>query len=308
MPKARRLVVFTDLDGTLLDHDSYSFDAASETLALMRQARVPLILCSSKTRTEIEHLRRQLDCSHPFVSENGAAVFIPMGYFPFAIAGARKRDSYEVLEHSRPYKEVVDVLHRTAAGLHAAVSGFSTMSVREVAKACSLSLSEAKRARCREYDEPFRLVGATAAARDRLCRALNRTGLRCVRGGRFDHVTGGADKGTGVEALQSLYRRAIGNVLTVGLGDSLNDLTMLRAVDLPVIVRNPAAGATTCLRRHFPAARVSRFRGPAGWAEMVDHILTEQGIFKRPVVPKRGARRSQGDRDRRSAAERTGDA
>jgi mannosyl-3-phosphoglycerate phosphatase len=308
MPTARRLVVFTDLDGTLLDHDSYSFDAASETLALMRQARVPLILCSSKTRREIEYLRRRLDCSHPFVIENGAAVFIPLGYFPFTIAGTRRRDRYEVLEHGRPYKEVVEVLHRTAARFRAAVSSFSTMSVREVAEACSLSLSEAKRARCREYDEPFRLVGATAAARDRFCRALSRAGLQCVRGGRFDHVTGCADKGTGVLALQSLYRRAIGNVLTVGLGDSGNDLAMLRAVELPVIVRNPAAGATASLRRQLPMARVSRFRGPAGWAETMDLILTEQGVGRRPVPMTQGTVRSRGARERRSAAERTGNA
>ena len=31
-------VVFTDLDGTLLDHQSYSFEAAREALARLRQA------------------------------------------------------------------------------------------------------------------------------------------------------------------------------------------------------------------------------------------------------------------------------
>jgi predicted mannosyl-3-phosphoglycerate phosphatase (HAD superfamily) len=111
-----------------------------------------------------------------------------------------------------------------------------------------------------------------------------------------------------VAVLQSLYRRAIGNVLTVGLGDSGNDLTMLRAVELPVIVRNPAAGATAYLRRQLPAARVSRLRGPAGWAEMVDHILTEQGVGRSPVPMTQGTVRSRGARERRSAAERTGNA
>lgn len=304
MTHSRILVVFTDLDGTLLDHQTYSSEAASVALARIGRAEVPLVLCSSKTRLEIERVRQRLTSFHPFVSENGAAVFIPPDYFPFAVPGARERDRYLVLEYGRPYREVVDLLHRTAARLDVAVVGFSDMSVEEVAEACGLPLADARLARAREYDEPFRVVAGGSAARDRLRCGLRRAGLRSVAGGRFDHATGCADKGTSVAQLTALYRRVDGRVLTVGLGDSLNDLPLLGEVDIPVIVRNPAAGATAQLRRKLPAAQVTGVPGPAGWAEAVNRILAGHGVGQVQLLSARREGGGHGGQGRRGAATR----
>ena len=49
-----KIIVFTDLDGTLLHPRTYSFEAAMPALKLIKEKDVPLILCSSKTRAEIE--------------------------------------------------------------------------------------------------------------------------------------------------------------------------------------------------------------------------------------------------------------
>ena len=76
------LVVFTDLDGTLLDHHSYSWAAAEEALKELERRRVPLVLVTSKTRAEVEALQRKLGSVQPFVTENGGGIFIPHGYFP----------------------------------------------------------------------------------------------------------------------------------------------------------------------------------------------------------------------------------
>jgi mannosyl-3-phosphoglycerate phosphatase len=262
MTNARTLAVFTDMGGTLLDHQTYSFEAASDALARIRLAGVPLVLCSSKTRPEIERVRQRLNSFHPFVSENGAAVFIPPDYFPFVVPGALERAGYLALEYGRPYPEVVDLLHRTASRLHVAMVGFSDLSVQEIAEACGLPLEDAQLARAREYDEPFRVVAGGSAARDRLRRALRRAGLQCIAGGRFDHASSCAGKGASVARLGALYRRVDGPLLTVGLGDSLSDFPLLREVDIPVIVRNPGAGATAQLRRKLPAARVTDSPAP----------------------------------------------
>ena len=44
------LLVFTDLDGTLLDHHSYSHAAALPGLERLRGLEVPVIPVTSKTR------------------------------------------------------------------------------------------------------------------------------------------------------------------------------------------------------------------------------------------------------------------
>ena len=77
MPK---VVLFSDLDGTLLDHETYSFQDASEALELIKTKGIPLVLCTSKTREEIQHYRNLLDNRYPFISENGGGIFIPKNY------------------------------------------------------------------------------------------------------------------------------------------------------------------------------------------------------------------------------------
>lgn len=76
-----RIIIITDLDGTLLHPKTYSFEKAMPALRLIKEMGIPLVFCSSKTRTEVEVWRQRLENSHPFISENGGGIFIPDGYF-----------------------------------------------------------------------------------------------------------------------------------------------------------------------------------------------------------------------------------
>ena len=78
-------VIFTDLDGTLLDRETYTWEAARPALDRVKRQGIPWVLVTSKTRGEVEFWRRCLGNEHPFIVENGGAVFVPAGYFPFAI-------------------------------------------------------------------------------------------------------------------------------------------------------------------------------------------------------------------------------
>src|SRR4030042_1090542 len=91
MKKTDRILVFTDLDGTLLDHRNYSFEPARPALRLLRESGIPLIICTSKTRAEVEEIRAALGNTDPFVVENGGAVFVPEGDLPIGLHAARRR-------------------------------------------------------------------------------------------------------------------------------------------------------------------------------------------------------------------------
>lgn len=266
-------VVFTDVDGCLVDHSTYSFQEAAGALARLRERGVPLVLCSSKTRAEIERLQQELGTSDPFVSENGGAVFVPEGYFPFDLPGARAIAGYQVIDLGRPYQEVVDALHAAAHRAGVRVVGFSDMTVAEVAEETGLSLPAARLAKLREHDEPFRIVEGDPAQRARLFRGLSAAGLRATEGGRYHHASGATDKGVAVGLLLRFYRWAHGQIVSVGLGDSLNDVPFLRRVDLAFVVANPASGATERVARQVPSARVTAAAGPAGWHEAMAGIL-----------------------------------
>jgi mannosyl-3-phosphoglycerate phosphatase len=132
---------------------------------------------------------------------------------------------------------------------------------------------DAQLAKLREYDEPFRFLDPDPSAKSRFLKALHRRGLKATSGGRFDHVTGDADKGRAVAELRGLLPHHLGPVVMAGLGDGLNDVSMLREVDLPIIVRSDLNGATGRMLRKVPTAQVTNACGPAGWAEAVTSLL-----------------------------------
>ena len=48
----RAVVVFTDLDGTLMDHDSYDVAPAKPALDALAARSIPVVPVTSKTRAE----------------------------------------------------------------------------------------------------------------------------------------------------------------------------------------------------------------------------------------------------------------
>jgi mannosyl-3-phosphoglycerate phosphatase family protein len=267
------LFIVTDLDGTLLDPKTYDVGPARDVLVRVTRSGIPLVLCSSKTRAEIEALQQRLDLHHPFIAENGGAIVAPLGYFDRIPPDAIVDGGRFVWPLGRPYQDVVRALREVATEERVPYVGFSDMTVGDVAEECGLPVLDAQLAKLREFDEPFRLLDPDPALRSRFLKALHKRGLKAVSGGRYDHVTGNADKGRAVVALRSLIPDRVGPVVLAGLGDGFNDVSMLREVDLPVIVRSDMNGAAGRMLRKVPTAHVTDACGPAGWAEAVTSLL-----------------------------------
>lgn len=253
-------LIFTDLDGTLLDHHTYSFEPARPAIERLRRLEIPWLFVTSKTRAETEFWRRLLGNDHPFIVENGAAAIIPPGYFG--------RAAPEKLEWGRPYADLVAALDEAAREARCPVRGFHDMSVEAVAAACHLPPEQAALAKQREYDEPFELLDPSREAA--LLEALGRRGVRVSRGGRFYHASGPADKAQAVLALRRLYEERAGPLTTIGLGDAMNDLAFLRVVDIAVVVRSAQAPR---LMAELAGARLTAQAGPEGWNAAVLELL-----------------------------------
>ena len=234
------LVVYSDLDGTLLDHHTYSFAPAAAALEALKQRGIPLVLCSSKTRAEMIPLHRELGLEAPFIAENGGGVFAPEGN-PLARGDAWRQagQGWRVLAIGLPITE----LRARAGGFlnRLGLKGFGQLSDREVAGLTGLSRPQAALARQREFNEPILPPSSQTQARELLA-AAREAGLQVTRGGRFWHLLGGGDKGKAVRLLNGLYARRDPGLTTMALGDALNDLPMLAAVERPVLVARPGGG------------------------------------------------------------------
>ncbi|WP_373002334.1 HAD-IIB family hydrolase [Marinobacter sp.] len=269
------LIIFSDLDGTLLDHDDYRWQAAGPALARLRAANIPLILNSSKTMPEIRALRDELGNTDPFIVENGAAVVIPPGTFG--------NSDEEVVNFGATRDRVLEVLGAQRRK-GARFKGFADMSADELAAETGLDPAAAGRAKERLGTEPLIWQG-TDDALAQFEAALGAEQLRLVPGGRFLHAMGIFDKADGARFLLSKYkehytkqnREQYGDepVLAIALGDSPNDQQMLESADIPVVIRGVKSEEV-----QLPSAKHamrSLKPGPEGWNECVLNLLFEYG-------------------------------
>lgn len=262
---AARPVIFSDIDGTLIDHD-YDPGPARSLIPHLAVRGVPLILCSAKTRAEQEPLRAGLGISGPFIVENGSAVILPRG----DLLRGDTTAAHDTIELGLPAAIIRAALADARRELGLALVGYGDLSPEEVAAMTGLSLDGAVRAMRREYSETIVSPLATTDL-TRLSDFLRGRGLSITHGGRFHTVVAAAaDKGTAIRALLPRLRAALGPIRTIGIGDSANDGPLLAAVDRAYVVRRPDG-----IAQPFPGLRVQRVAGvgPAGWAMVVADLL-----------------------------------
>jgi mannosyl-3-phosphoglycerate phosphatase len=261
------LVFITDLDGTLLDAD-HSCAAALPALERLQRLRVPLVFCTSKTRAEVEAIRRRLNNRDPFIVENGGALYVPDGALPLELNSPTRRGGCAVVEFGDHYPKLIRSLRRASAESGCAVHGFHQMSVEDISRCCQMPPEAARLAKQREYDEPFKILDGDPP---KLLAAIEKQKKRWTRGGCFYHILGANDKAHCVNLLIHYYREAFGNVTTVGLGDGPNDVGFLNLVDFPLVLESAASEE---LAAAIPRAQLCRYGGgPEAWNRGVLNAL-----------------------------------
>ena len=268
-----KLIIFTDLDGTLLDQETYSFEPARPALFLIEQKGIPLVLSSSKTRAEIEFYRKKLENDHPFISENGGAVFVPKYYFSFQFPYDKELDGYFALELGTFHLQIIEALESIKKETGIPIRGFSDLTENELTSLCGLNPKEAAFAKKREYDEPFVIEGGEREI-DIVEEKIKEKGMNYAWGGKFHHILGKSDKGKAVEILKELYENQFFPISTIAIGDSLNDLPMLLAVDHPVFLKGREDHSLKIPLKTQNLTMVEG-AGPYAWNEAVLSLLNK---------------------------------
>jgi len=265
-----KIIIFTDLDGTLLNHHDYAFSDAAPALERIKQHRIPLVIVTSKTRREVEPLREALSIDDPFIVENGGGIFFPAGYLGLYIKNALKTEGYDLLRLGLPYVQVRRVFEKWRRELDA--KGFGDMAANEIATLTGLSEEQAMRAKDREFTEPFTLgLGQDSNA---LAALAEQAGMAVTKGGRFYHLIGkDQDKGRAVCMVRDIFQQHTGaKIITVGLGDSENDRSFLEQVDIPILIPHPVHGYLDMDR---PGLLRAEMPGSRGWNAVMEGLLDE---------------------------------
>lgn len=267
-------LIFSDLDGSLLDHDSYSHQAADELLSELESRHIPVILTTSKTRAEVMAIRQELQNQHPFIIENGAAIFIPKDYFRHKPKDCIERDGFWVYRLSEMRNHWLRLLERAKTLFPHSFSHFSAMKEEVIAQVTGLSLQQAQQANEREFGEPITWLGVDTAKQEFIS-WLEEQGGHVQQGGRFLHLSGDCNKGEALAWLSREYvqQGVLNHHKTIAIGDSGNDIEMLEGADLALIIRSPV----------HPPPKLKRPRGfftsdefgPVGWNSGLRKIISD---------------------------------
>jgi mannosyl-3-phosphoglycerate phosphatase len=252
-----KYIVVTDLDGTLLDHQTYEFTTAKKAIAQLQQQQIPIILNSSKTQAEISAIRSKLNNQEPFVCENGGV-----------LCGLNSATDIQHL--GTPRQEFLGSLRSIKQKLELNYQGFAEATVEDVVRWTGLTVTAAKQAMQREATEPL-LWQDTEPALSNFRQELEQLGLQCVKGGRFYHVMGIFNKASCFSKLKAYYSQGNSEeIRIIALGDSPNDLPMLEQADHAVVI--PTAKKTNLSLNHNSVFFATQL-GPAGWQSGIEHLL-----------------------------------
>ncbi|TAF57424.1 MAG: HAD-IIB family hydrolase [Oscillatoriales cyanobacterium] len=268
------VIIFTDLDGTLLNAQDYRYDAAIPTLERLKALGIPVIPVTSKTRAEVEVLRSDLGLRDPFVVENGSGIFIEADDDRFPVETDQRIDGYRVIPLGSDYLDARDRLARLGQALGVQLCGFGDLQPEDLYGITGLTIEAAKRAQARDFTEPFMVPAHRSEDMDAIAAAL---GFQVVVGDRFAHVIDPrSGKGIAVKTLIDRYRFPGDALTTIGLGNSPNDLDMLDAVSQPIIIPAQTGLVHPGLAdRAWPIAPQS---GSAGWADAIERLLHRLGL------------------------------
>ncbi len=225
----KKVILISDLDGTLLDHETYQFDAANTALQQIKQFNIPLILNSSKTAAEMILIREELKNQYPFVVENGAGIYLP-----------NEKGDYERISFGQNRTEILATLDQLKAKFDFSFTGFNDMNVEELMSSTGLTNRQAILARQRDFTEPLKWHDSDEQW-DLFCTELKKYDLTFAKGGRFISVSGKVDKGQALHWIRNYYQERLNSeIIIVALGDSENDRPMLECADYSILIKSPA--------------------------------------------------------------------
>lgn len=261
-----QLVIFTDLDGCLLNKADYDWSAAKPVLQQLQRLSIPVVLNSSKTPAEMSQLASEFQLDGlPFISENGGVIqwndLVRSGDEPMQVLGAKRLEILNLLEKQKQTFQF---------------RSFRDLGVEGVMLATELSFAKATLASDRQSTEPL-LWDDTDEALDQFRDEIENAGLTLTRGGRFWHITGQNTKGAAMQEVAQRFAETYSphSVVTAGIGDSPIDQSMLDVADYPIGI--PAVGSLN-VRVNETTGIVAPLEGSAGWAAAVTMLLERCNI------------------------------
>ncbi len=268
----KKLLIVTDLDASFID-ESYQYTEAIEAVERLRALGFPLVFNSSKTLAELESIAQELQLTTPLIAENGGIVAVPQTSelsgqcVPSPEQDWKTQGDHTTLITGLSREYILKHAHEAREQSGYTFEGFSDWSEEELSLKTGLSIADASLAKQRYVSEPI-LWQDSQESWNQFNSIMQSKGIRTLRGGKFIHLMGQADKADGLKVTRQLYETQFPETpwTTVAIGDSANDQSMLESADIAIVI--PHADG---LQLQIDAPHVIHAKYPAskGWNDAV---------------------------------------
>ncbi len=265
MSKKFSLIIFTDLDGSLLHRDNFKFDEIKDYVRNLINDGIIIIPNTSKTEKEIEEFTKELGSKLPFISENGSSIHglnLINTNFPNKIILSRdKKELHEIFDSKVP-KELKDKC-----------KFISDMSTSQQTNIFGLQDNKLKNALNRKFTIPFLFEG-NKIEKNELLKILRSYSLNIQDGGRVQNLGDNTDKVKSMKQVLKIYKKVESRIKVIAVGDNSNDIDMLRNCDIPCLVFNDQFKQDQI---NIDKLIVSDKPSPEGWADVIKTALVKLG-------------------------------
>ena len=263
MSKKFSLIIFSDLDGSLLNRDNFRFDEIKDYIKSLIDEGIIIIPNTSKTEKEIEEFIKELGSNLPYISENGSSIHglnLINPNFPNKIVLSRdKRELIEIFNSEVP------------ENLKAKCKFISKMNSKQQTNILGLQDNHLKNALNRKYTIPFLFEG-DKKEKNRLFNILKSSSLTMQEGGRVLNLGDNTDKVKSMNQVLKIYKKIESKIKVIAVGDNFNDLDMLRNCDIPCLVFNDQFKQDQI---NIDNLIVSNKPSPEGWADVIKTALVK---------------------------------
>jgi mannosyl-3-phosphoglycerate phosphatase family protein len=263
MEKVFKVLIFTDLDGSLLHRETFKFDEIKDYLMELISKGILIIPNSSKTEKEILEFNYELGSNLPYISENGAAINgldLLNSDLPKELILSREKD--DIL---KIFKNIVPL------NIQNKCKWLSEMDEKNQSLILGLKYQKLKSALDRKFTVPFVFNGSKNEKKE-LAKIIKNKGLYLQEGGRVIHLTDKANKAKALQVFVRFFKKNNKNIKTIAVGDNYNDLDMLKTSDFPCLVFNDKFTLDEIPINNLITTNKP---SPEGWADVIKMALVK---------------------------------
>ncbi len=270
----KTFLVFSDIDGTFMNHESYSYSVLKKYILLLKN-HCQVIFNSSKTFEEINELNKTLKISSPFIVENGACIFFPEDYNQiFFDKNFFKHSNYLGYKLTKKNSQslITEINHLKKKYKF---SFFTEIDDLQLKKITNLNTQKLKKCRMRMFSNPL-FWEDEENKKDQFKKEINSLGYEISSGGRFLHLSDSYNKGKAVKEFLKMFKLKREIIYkTISVGDSNNDLSMLELTDYSCIIKSSKKKLLLNKKKNN---YYSKNFAPKGWKESLEYIFKKENI------------------------------